>query len=45
MSASAADSSNGCGSVVARAEAGVKWTNAFAGLPPSEFPMLFALTA
>lgn len=32
------------GDVVARAEAGLKWTNAFAGLAPSEFPMLFALT-
>ncbi|WP_199826674.1 hypothetical protein [Streptomyces sp. WM4235] len=32
------------GDVVARAEAGVEWTNAFAGLAPSEFPMLFALT-
>ncbi|MFG2651222.1 hypothetical protein [Streptomyces sp. NPDC048436] len=31
------------GDVVAHAEAGVKWTNAFAALPPSEFPMLFAL--
>jgi hypothetical protein len=32
------------GDVVARAEAGVEWTNAFADLASSEFPMLFALT-
>ncbi|MEU8882754.1 hypothetical protein [Streptomyces hydrogenans] len=32
------------GDVVARAETGVKWTDAFAGLSPSDFPMLFALT-
>ena len=32
------------GNVVARAEAGVEWTVAFAELDPAVFPMLWALT-
>ncbi|MEO3768759.1 hypothetical protein [Micromonospora sp. B9E7] len=32
------------GNVMARAEAGVRWTDAFADLDPAGFPMLQALT-